>query len=196
MEKCYLNSIVFGEEGALPIPTSATAATEPTAASASTSAHALFIAEILSLSTVKPLTRPPKILILVPLPSSGVCSSVLHAGKHGRHSRCVHLTWVETRCHHLLHHSLHLGRDAIYSWHIRHGTSGARSAHPGHSSHHHHLHVLHHLLVVLGNCVRAKLASDIVLLGSIQSPCKFVETVVEVVAQIGARFPPGFIIVR
>jgi len=174
-------------------PASSTPSTSPKVSS-STVALLLIVAVLILTLTKSPLSS--KTLALVATLSSCSTSSTslatLHSRKHGLR---VHLTGINARSHHLLHHSLHLGWN---TFHPRHLSSWCCSWHHSwHGSHgHHHVHVLKHFLVVLRNLLLAVFRSQRILFTCVQSPCEFIESVIKVVADISTRPSPWLVIFR
>merc|ERR1712225_122098 len=107
------------------------------------------------------------------------------------HSR-VHLARVHTGGHHLLHLLKHFRRHSLHAWHSSSRSSWHHSRHRSHG--HHHIHVIQHLLLVCGHLIGTELGPDRVLLACIKRPCEFIEAVVEVIAYIGARSAPWFVV--
>lgn len=163
-------------------------------AAPSATASALVITSIASLiAAITAAAAKVMTGLALGLPSG---AAVLHAREHGIHLAHVHLRGVNARCHHLLHHLLHLGRRAFHAWHTAgRVTATATTAWHSHATHHHGVELVHHLLVIGGKHVGAKLASHGLLLVGVQRPCKLVKTVVEVVANIGAWFAPWLFVI-
>lgn len=114
---------------------------------------------------------------------------------HGVHGRRI-----QTLRHHARQHALHnVGGHLGHARHGRHPrwwTAGCRSRwrrttrHRGKPHTHERLHVIQLLFLL------AHLASDFLLLQYVAGPCKLVESVVEIIRNVGPRPPPWFIVGR
>lgn len=188
--KAVMKATVFGSRVS---PASSAPSTSPEVSS-STVALLLIVAVLILNLTESRLSS--KTLALIATLSSCSTSSASRATLHGRkHSLRIHLTWIDARSHHCLHHSLHLGWD---TFHPRHLSSWCCSWHHSwHRSHgHHHVHVLKHLLVVLRNLLLAIFRPQRILFTRVQSPCEFIESVIKVIADISTRPSPWLVILR
>jgi len=92
----------------------------------------------------------------------------------------------------LLHLLKHFRRHSLHAWYSSSRSSWHHSRHRSHG--HHHIHVIQHLLLVCGHLIGTELGPDRVLLACIKRPCEFIEAVVEVIAYIGARSAPWFVV--
>lgn len=183
----------------------------PTAAiEASTIAPAAHTALVItkSLALIGTEIATTKVLRLTAL--ALLAAGILHAGEHGAHGAhggWVHLAGIHaTTSHHLLHHLLHLWRHSLHAWHAARGSALARPAlattcsarhharHSPHAHHHHILHVLHHLLVVSSDGVGIELLPHGALLGGVERPGELIESIVEIIGQIGAGPSPWLVV--